>query len=66
MTMSYLETKISRKQFIRQSGKSRTQKSCAMALSTFDKFCKAEYHGKDGDEILSEVQVAIKQHGQFF
>ncbi len=48
--MSYLETKIGRRQFIRQSGKNLTQKRCAMTLSTFGKFCKAKYEGKIGDK----------------
>ena len=61
--MSYLDTKISREQFIKQSGKKMTQESAKMSLKLFEWFCKDEYDGKTGDEIISEVQVVIKQHG---
>jgi hypothetical protein len=34
-----------------------------MSLNLFDWFCEEEYGEKKRDELLSEVQVAIKQHG---
>ena len=60
--MSYLETRITRKEFIQTRGSTRTQESANMSLRLFDYFCKGVYR-KGGDEIIIEIQTAVKQDG---
>jgi len=58
--MSYLDTRITREEFISTRGAKQTQDSAINGLNLFDYFCK-HAHNKDGDEVILEIQKAIKQ-----
>jgi len=56
--MSYLETRITREEFISTRGAKQTQDSAINGLNMFDYFCKNE-HNKNGDEVILDIQKAI-------
>ena len=61
--MSYLDTRTSRKDFIQQRGSIHTGEQAKLALKLFDWFCESQYDGKEGDEVIMDIQMTIKQHG---
>ena len=62
--MSYLETRISRKEFIETRGAKNTQANANNSLRLFDYFCTHQFQ-KDGDEIILEIQQAIEKDNNF-
>lgn len=58
--MSYLETRITRTEFIKTRGAYNTQESAKGSLRLLDYFCKS-VHQKDSDEVILEIQNAINQ-----
>ena len=62
--MSYLETRISREEFIKTRGVKNSQNSAKLALNLFDYFCKDQF-GKNGDGIILEIQQAVKKDQNF-
>jgi lysyl-tRNA synthetase class I len=62
--MSYLETRISRNEFIKTRGSKNSQKSAKIALNLFDYFCKDQFK-KDGDEIILDIQQAVRKDQNF-
>ncbi|HUT07079.1 MAG TPA: site-specific integrase [Nitrosopumilaceae archaeon] len=57
--MSYLETRISREEFIKTRGAKNSQNSAKLALNLFDYFCQDQFK-KTGDGIILEIQKAVK------
>ena len=62
--MSYLDARITRNEFISTRGARQTQLSAQNSLRLLDYFCKNIHH-KNGDEIILELQNAIKKDGKF-
>jgi len=58
--MDYLENRISRTEFIKTRGSQRTQQTTQTSLNLFDFFCKGLHH-KDGNEVILDIENAIKQ-----
>jgi integrase len=57
--MSYLDTRITRTEFLKTRGALRTQEIAESFLKLFDYFCKETYK-KNGDEVILDIQGAIK------
>ena len=62
--MSYLDTRITRKEFIQTRGAKSTQGSCITALNLFDYFCKGMYQ-KTGEEVVLDLEEMINQDGNY-
>ena len=58
--MSYLDTRITREEFILTRGVENTQQSAKSHLNVFDYFCKNIFC-KEGDEVIIDIQNAIKE-----
>ena len=62
--MSYLDTRITTKEFIRTRGSSYTQKNTITALNLFDHFCN-ELYQKTGEQVVLDLEEAINQDGNY-
>jgi hypothetical protein len=58
--MSYLETRITRTEFIKTRGSLKIQESAKTSLNLFDYYCQS-VHQKDGDSVILDIQYAINQ-----
>ena len=58
--MSYLDTRITRKEFIQTRGAKPTQSSCVTALNLFDYYCNGMYQ-KTGEEVVLDLEGMINQ-----
>ena len=59
-SMSYLDNRITREEFIKTRGALRTQQNTTTSLNLFDHFCKGTYQ-KDGDLVILDITNAVKQ-----
>ncbi len=57
--MSYLDTRITRDQFIKTRGAEKTQLGTRSSLNLFDRFCESSYK-EDGDTVVRNLESAIK------
>ncbi len=57
--MSYLDTRITRDQFIKTRGAEKTQLGTCSSLNLFDRFCESSYK-EDGDTVVRNLESAIK------
>ncbi|MGY5152398.1 MAG: tyrosine-type recombinase/integrase [Candidatus Nitrosopumilus sp. bin_6a] len=62
--MSYLDTRITREQFINTRGAEKTQLGTQSSLNLFDRFCEASYK-EDGDVVVRNLESAIKKDGNY-
>jgi len=57
--MSYLDTKITRDEFIKTRGVTSTQANARTSLNLFDHFCNESFQ-KNGDSVVLDIENAIK------
>ena len=62
--MSYLDTRITREQFINTRGAEKTQLGTRSSLNLFDRFCESSYK-EDGDVVVRNLESAIKKDGNY-
>ena len=62
--MSYLETRITREDFINTRGAETTQTNSRVALNMFDHFCHEMYE-KSGDEVVLDLEFICKKDGNY-
>ncbi len=58
--MSYLETRITREEFIKTREVKRTQDQGKISLNLLDCFCKDQFQ-KDGDTVVLDISNAVNQ-----
>ncbi len=56
--MSYLDTEITRNEFINTRGAEKTQMGTRSSLNLFDRFCESTYREK-GDSVVRNLESAI-------
>jgi len=62
--MSYLDTKITRNDFITTRGEEKTQMGAKSSLNLFDRFCESTYK-ENGDTVVRNLESAIKKDGNY-
>jgi len=62
--MSYLDTRITRDEFIKTRGAKSTQANATTALNLFDHFCNGMYQ-KHGDPVILDIEQAINEDGNY-
>jgi len=61
--MSYLDDKITTKEFINNRGAIKTQKLARSSLNLFDLFTKATFDGKEGEKVVLDIKKEIDRDG---
>jgi len=62
--MSYLDTEITRDEFINTRGAEKTQMGAKSSLNLFDRFCESSYK-ENGDCVVKNLELAIKKDGNY-
>jgi len=62
--MSYLNTEITREEFINTRGAEKTQMGTRSSLNIFDRFCESSYQ-ENGDTVVRNLESAIKKDGNY-
>jgi integrase len=62
--MSYLDTRITRDEFIKTRGAISTQANATTALNLFDHFCNGEYQ-KSGEQVVLDMEQIINSDGNY-
>ncbi len=62
--MSYLDTEITRNEFINTRGAEKTQMGTRSSLNIFDRFCESSYK-EDGDIVVRNLESAINKDGNY-
>ncbi len=62
--MSYLNTEITREEFINTRGAEKTQMGTRSSLNIFDRFCESSYK-EDGNTVVRNLESAIKKDGNY-
>ena len=62
--MSYLDTRITRDEFIKTRGVTSTQANARTSLNLFDHFC-SELYQKNGESIVLDIEKAISDDGNY-
>ncbi len=62
--MSYLDTRMTRDEFIKTRGATSTQANATTALHLFDYFCDKSYQ-KSGDQVVLDLEEMINHDGNY-
>jgi len=62
--MSYLDSRITREEFIKTRGAISTQANATTALNLFDHFCNEAYQ-KSGEQVVLDMEKIINQDGNY-
>jgi hypothetical protein len=62
--MSYLDSRITRDEFIKTRGAISTQANATTALNLFDHFCNGAYQ-KSGEQVVLDMENIVNQDGHY-